>query len=254
MGALLLILIFVSFILFLIALSKDNSNNIGSEKLDSPPEPYSSQAPSSLSMISNQADWNTAIFRDEALRHAVSLYNKGMQTYQSSPKSASQYFKQAFSSIKSVERKYANNPFFYMNMIECAMGFDYDMAIDSGYRFFKIIDYGALNLDQMATTYDVSRKMYKLLIFRGKFDEGKLFSGKTVALAREILRHMDNQTLEQELDIAAYFFGSLTEGDYSVQRNIIIGFDGPEPWCKFDVINEPKMMEKVRKWAREAGA
>jgi len=249
------ILILVGFIYFLIALDKERNSDhvVSSSSINSPPKPNSSALSYSSSATSIQADWNTAIFGEEAFKDGISLYRQGIQTYQLSPENASQYFEKAFSSIQRLKNKYSNSPIFYLNMVECAMGFDYDVAIANGYQFFDLIGQKTLSFDQMATSYDVSRKMYKLLIFREKLDEGKRFAGKTIHLINEILKRTHNESLERERDIAGYFYVSLTEGDYSVQRNITVGFDEPEPWCKFDIFNEPQMMKKIQNWVREVG-
>jgi hypothetical protein len=253
MGAFLAILIFVGFIFLLMAVRKERNSNhdVSSSKVGYLPKPNSSELSYSSSTTNIQADWNTAIFGEEVFKDSVNLYQQGMQIYQLSPENASLYFEKSFNSIQRLRNSYSNNPIFYLNLVECAMGFDYDVAIANGYKFFDLIGRETLRLDQIATSYDVSRKMYKLLILRGKFDEGKRFASKTIHLIDEILKRTHNESLGRERDIAGYFYGSLTEGDYSVQRNIVPGFDSPEPWCHFDIFNEPQMMKKIENWVKE---
>ena len=58
----------------------------------------------------------------------------------------------------------------------------------------------------------------------------------------------DNEMLEIERDIATFFYVNLSEGNYSVQQIVVSGFDGPEPWYRFDMYNNPEMMKKIKSW------
>jgi hypothetical protein len=164
-----------------------------------------------------------------------------MQIYQISPQSASQYFEKAFKSIQTLANKYSNNPIFYLNMVECANGFNYDVAITNGYKFLSLLEDGNFTFEQTATIYDISRKMYKLLIIKGKFDEGKRLAGDTMYLANTIIEQTYIESLDRERRIASYFYNNLSTGNYSVQQNLIDGLDSPEPWYKIEnqIINEP---------------
>ena len=251
MGIFLAILLFVGFVILLISMSKD----VNTSNPQSSTTPSSSSSSPALKSSSNQAvkaDWNTSIFREDALRRGNGLYRQGINIYQVSPETASQYFRDAFNSIQSLATRYSNNPIFYLNMVECAMGFDYDVAIISGNKFFELVEYGNFTIEQMATIYDVSRKMYKLLIAQGQFEAAKRFAGETIYVANEVLKQTYNAGLERERDIAAYFYGNLSEGNHNVKRNITHGLDSPEAWCKFDIINEPEMLRKIQGWVREA--
>jgi hypothetical protein len=47
-------------------------------------------------------------------------------------------FENAFKSLQKISGEYTNNPVFYFNMLECAMGFNFNVAIENGYKFFKL--------------------------------------------------------------------------------------------------------------------
>ncbi len=226
MGIFLAILIFIGFVILMISISRDGN----------PSNSKSSIAPNSFANRAVKADWSTSIFGEDAFRRGIGLYRRGMESYQVSRESASQYFRDAFNSIQSLAIRHSNNPILYLNLLECAMGFDYDIAISNGQKFFELTEYGNFTTEQMTTIYDVSRKMYKLLIVQGQFEEAKRFADKTVVVAKKLLEQINDVGLEQERNIAAYFYSNLSEGNYNVQRNITPGLDGPEPWCKFDAI------------------
>lgn len=260
MAILFTILIFVGFIFLLISISKNRnvpkplssaspshpptgnpSTSSKSQSLADSASSFNSTAPISSPNEVVKADWNTSIFGEEAFRTSVSLYQRGMQIYQISPQSASQYFEKAFKSLQTLANKYSKNPIFYLNMVDCAMGFNYDVAITNGYKFFRLLEDGNFTFEQTATIYDISRKMYKLLIIKGNFDEGKRLAGDTMYLANTIIEQTYIESLDRERRIASYFYNNLSTGNYSVQQNLIDGLDSPEPWYKIEnqIINEP---------------
>ncbi len=207
MDIFLAILLFIGFVILLISMSKD----VNTSTPQSSTTPGSSSSSPGLNSSSNKAvkaDWNTSIFGEDALRRGNELYRQGINIYQVSPETASQYFRDAFNSIQSLASRYSNNPIFYLNMVECAMGFDYEVAIVSGNKFFELVEYGNFTIEQMATIYDVSRKMYKLSIAQGQFEPAKRFAGKTVYVANEVLKQTYNTGLERERHCSIFLWQS----------------------------------------------
>ncbi len=132
-------------------------------------------------------------------------------------------------------------------MLECATGFSFNIAIENGYKFFELAGYGEnFKFEQIATMFDTSRKMYKLLIAVCNFDEAQKFASKTAYIANKILKQNYNEHLERERDIAAYFHVNLLNGNYTVRENIVTGFDSPEPWVKTDFLNNHFIMGQIR--------
>jgi hypothetical protein len=208
----------------------------------------------SSSSSSSKANWDTSKFREDVVKVGyVEFYKNGLEVYQrevqtfGDPESASEYFENAFKSLQKISGEYTNNPVFYFNMLECAMGFNFNVAIENGYKFFKLAEYGEnFSFDQMATILDTSRKMYKLLLAVRNFDEAEKFAGKTAYVANKMLKRNYNEDLELVRDIAMYFYINLSNGNYAVQENILTGFDSPEPWINTNFLSDHFMMGQIR--------
>jgi hypothetical protein len=219
------------------------------------------QSPSSNSNNSTQSNpgrtktvWDESIFQDFIYKTGINQYQQAIRLYQRTPEYASQDFEKAFHTLQKLVKKYSNNPYLYFQMLEAAMGFDYEVAIANGYKFVELIEGGNFGHEHVGTIYDISRKMFKLLLMMGQFEEAKRFTRETILASNTILKMADNEMVEREHYFACYFYDNLSKGNYSVQRNIVTGFDGPEPWYHFDNNNEPDIHRKIQTWTGQAAS
>lgn len=232
MSILLAILILIGFATLFISISQNrNSSNSYLRKNVSKTSSIGEVLDTSSSSMT--VDWDSSIFQQPIFKEAAKLYQQGIEIYQILPEKSSQCFQKAFKTLEKLSDKYSNNPRLYFNMLECAMGFDYDIAIDSGYKFFELIKDGKFNYDQVTVMYDASRKMYKILLVKNRFNESQVFAEKTLYICEQLLKVNSDPRILKEQEYANFFYTRLSKGDYSVTKNIGKGEDGPEPWYQF---------------------
>lgn len=238
------LLIFVGIIIMIISIMRDQSNSNSSST--SIPQALSLEFSQNLPQLSpelkSKHDLGRKLFTD-----GLSLYNMG------EIEAASEIFRKASNLMKIICGYYPNDLQINFYLLETYQGFDYNQAIEQGFKCLEIMDKilsqnSFVETMVLITNCDILRKLYKLLIKENRTDDAQQYLKKLFYLTSSILdkypgpyKHestlMTMFNLSKERVIANFFIQGIKEGR-NMSRNLVISAfttnDSPELSYYFD--------------------
>ncbi|WP_016948716.1 hypothetical protein [Anabaena sp. PCC 7108] len=226
--------------------SKQASSNSNSSSTSIPQAlslEFSQDLPQLSPELKSKRDLGLKLFRD-----GLSLYKIG------DIETASEKFRESSNLIKIICGYYPNNLQINFYLLETYQGFDYNQAIEQGFRCLEIMDKilsknSFVDTMLLITNCDILRKVYKLLIKENRTNDAQLYLTKLVHLTSFILdkypapyKHESTSitmfNLSKERVIADFFLQGIKEGR-NMSRNLVISpfitNDSPELSYHFEV-------------------
>jgi tetratricopeptide (TPR) repeat protein len=280
------LLIFVGIIIMIISIMKDQTqSNSNSSSTSTPSQSNSRQISSNLNSsstsIPSQSNSRQISFNSNSSSTSIpqalslefsqdlpqlslelkskldlgrKLFTDGLSLYKIGDiETASEIFREASNLMKIIRGYYPNDLQINFYLLETYQGFDYNQAIEQGFKCLEIMDQilsknSFVEAGLLLTRYDILRKLYKLLIKDNRANEAKPYLIELVKLTSLMLgqkpppyknesTYMTMLDLSKEGVIANFFLQGIKEGR-NMARNLVISpyitTDSPELSYHFD--------------------
>ncbi|BDA76015.1 hypothetical protein CAL7716_101810 (plasmid) [Calothrix sp. PCC 7716] len=173
--------------------------------------------------------------KEALIKEAKQLFFKGIELHCTNQSKAISNFKESAKIFESLQSKYYNNLELYFYLLEVYEGLNKDIAIQHGYKCLNILESKSNSkrqLGEVLTEYDVLRKLYKLLVKRGRAKEAEEHIYKLLAILEAVIPILPKanypssaqETLSREMQIADYFLQGIESGK-DMSANLVDGFE-----------------------------